>query len=318
MLRGGAWQSVGRRGGLPGLGDPDPVPCRGFRGARSDLASGVRSCSASCSARTSFCPSACATTSGRRACTTYSPSLGPTLPFSPSGSTVWMAIARSRWLGREAHDARGDRLVRACRRLAAVGDPRWGCGRTCVARAGSSPDRAIAGTSLPSERSFCLPGRRPRRSSPASQLPPFAAVAAIFVGVPRLRKRLEGYPLPSSTCEGLAVAIVCGLVTAPIVLLHFWAGAALHRPGERSCRAGGAIRARAGPPRGSRRPDCAGRGSPPSHGSRAGRQHGSSSSHDSWPRPPGAQIGSRTALVVVGLATAGWVSALGRCAPDIA
>jgi len=49
----------------------------------------------------------------------------------------------------------------------------------------------------------------------------FAAVAGIFVGVPRLRVRLEGYPLPASVADVLSVAVVCGLVTAPIVLVHF-------------------------------------------------------------------------------------------------
>jgi competence protein ComEC len=49
----------------------------------------------------------------------------------------------------------------------------------------------------------------------------FAAVAAIFVGVPRVRARLQGYPVPTRLAEGLGVATVCGLVTAPIVLFHF-------------------------------------------------------------------------------------------------
>lgn len=49
----------------------------------------------------------------------------------------------------------------------------------------------------------------------------FVAVAGIFVGVPRARERLEGYPIPRGAIDVLSVAIVCGLVTAPIVLLHF-------------------------------------------------------------------------------------------------
>jgi competence protein ComEC len=49
----------------------------------------------------------------------------------------------------------------------------------------------------------------------------FAAVAAIFTAVPRLQSRLGGYPLPTRVAEGLAVAAACGLVTAPILLLHF-------------------------------------------------------------------------------------------------
>ena len=62
--------------------------------------------------------------------------------------------------------------------------------------------------------------------SPTSVLEPgfqlsFAAVAGIFVVVPRVRDRLSGYPLPTRLAEVLGVAVVCGVVTAPIVLLHF-------------------------------------------------------------------------------------------------
>jgi competence protein ComEC len=62
--------------------------------------------------------------------------------------------------------------------------------------------------------------------APTSVLEPgfqlsFAAVAAIFVGVPRVRAWLHGYPIPTALAEGLGVAVVCGVVTAPIVLLHF-------------------------------------------------------------------------------------------------
>ena len=49
----------------------------------------------------------------------------------------------------------------------------------------------------------------------------FAAVAAIFVTVPRLQSRLAGYPVPTRLADGLAVAGACGLVTAPILLFHF-------------------------------------------------------------------------------------------------
>ncbi len=49
----------------------------------------------------------------------------------------------------------------------------------------------------------------------------FAAVAGIFVAVPRVRDRLRGYPLPTRLAEVLGVAVVCGVVTAPIVLVHF-------------------------------------------------------------------------------------------------
>ena len=49
----------------------------------------------------------------------------------------------------------------------------------------------------------------------------FAAVAAIFVAVPRVRRRLDGYPIPATAAEALAVALACGAATAPILLFHF-------------------------------------------------------------------------------------------------
>ncbi len=49
----------------------------------------------------------------------------------------------------------------------------------------------------------------------------FVAVAAIFVAVPRLERRLEGYPLPNRLVGVLAVSSGCGLATAPILWLHF-------------------------------------------------------------------------------------------------
>jgi len=49
----------------------------------------------------------------------------------------------------------------------------------------------------------------------------FAAVAAIFVVVPRLQSWLEGYPVPSRLAPVLAVSGACGAVTAPILMTHF-------------------------------------------------------------------------------------------------
>jgi competence protein ComEC len=49
----------------------------------------------------------------------------------------------------------------------------------------------------------------------------FAAVAAIFVAVPRLERRLAGYPVPRSLAEVVAVSSACGLATAPILLTQF-------------------------------------------------------------------------------------------------
>jgi len=49
----------------------------------------------------------------------------------------------------------------------------------------------------------------------------FAAVAAIFVLVPRLARRLEGYPIPGPLADAIVVSGACGLVTAPILWLQF-------------------------------------------------------------------------------------------------
>ena len=51
----------------------------------------------------------------------------------------------------------------------------------------------------------------------------FVAVAAIFTLVPRMARFWEGYPVPQKLAELMTIAIVCGLVTAPIVYLHFGA-----------------------------------------------------------------------------------------------
>ena len=51
----------------------------------------------------------------------------------------------------------------------------------------------------------------------------FAAVAAIFVVVPRVAGVPDAYPIPRGLWDVLVVAVACGLVTAPIVWLHFGA-----------------------------------------------------------------------------------------------
>jgi competence protein ComEC len=64
--------------------------------------------------------------------------------------------------------------------------------------------------------------------TPATLLEPgfqlsFAAVAAIFLVVPRIGAWLEGYPVPAPFRDVLAVSTACGLATAPIVWLQFGA-----------------------------------------------------------------------------------------------
>ena len=62
--------------------------------------------------------------------------------------------------------------------------------------------------------------------TPASLLEPgfqlsFAAVASIFLLLPRLRSALEGYPLANWLRDALAVSTACGAATAPILWLQF-------------------------------------------------------------------------------------------------
>ena len=51
----------------------------------------------------------------------------------------------------------------------------------------------------------------------------FAAVAAIFLAVPALERRLEGYPFPRALAGVFAVSLACGIATAPILWLQFGA-----------------------------------------------------------------------------------------------
>ena len=51
----------------------------------------------------------------------------------------------------------------------------------------------------------------------------FAAVAAIFVLVPRLMGALEGYPVPAKLAGMVAVSTACGAATAPVLWLQFHA-----------------------------------------------------------------------------------------------
>ena len=62
--------------------------------------------------------------------------------------------------------------------------------------------------------------------APASLLEPgfqlsFAAVGAIFLLLPRLRRALEGYPLTDWLRDALSVSTACGAATAPILWLQF-------------------------------------------------------------------------------------------------
>ena len=51
----------------------------------------------------------------------------------------------------------------------------------------------------------------------------FAAVVAIFTIAPQLEQRLEGYPLPQTLRDVIAISTACGVATAPILWLQFHA-----------------------------------------------------------------------------------------------
>jgi competence protein ComEC len=58
----------------------------------------------------------------------------------------------------------------------------------------------------------------------------FVAVVSIFMLAPRIRHRLEAYPMPDGLRDVVAVSTACGLATAPISWLHFHALALLTIP----------------------------------------------------------------------------------------
>jgi competence protein ComEC len=58
----------------------------------------------------------------------------------------------------------------------------------------------------------------------------FAAVVSIFVLAPRVRRGLEGYPMPDPLRDVIAISAACGLATAPVSWIHFHALALLTIP----------------------------------------------------------------------------------------
>src|ERR671938_314790 len=49
----------------------------------------------------------------------------------------------------------------------------------------------------------------------------FAAVLSIFMLAPRIRRTLEGYPIPGKLADVVAVSTACGLATAPVSWIQF-------------------------------------------------------------------------------------------------
>jgi competence protein ComEC len=218
VLRGAAWRQVGRRGGVAGIGDRlrdrvERAVSRGTDGVRRALVLGVvvgEDEGLSERVREEFRAS------------------GLAHLLAVSGQNVAFIVAGVfgvGWL------LRLSRVVRELLAIAAIGAYVLAVGwQPSVVRAG------VAGVLA----SLAWLVARPRDRwhflalgalvllvwTPTSLLEPgfqlsFVAVAGIFVGVPRARRTLDGYPLPRGAADAVGIATVCGLATAPVVLLHF-------------------------------------------------------------------------------------------------
>jgi competence protein ComEC len=218
VLRGAAWRQVGRRGGLAGVGDRlrdriEQAVDRGARGVRRALVLGI------VLGEDEGLP--------ERVRQDFRAS-GLAHLLAVSGQNVAFIVAGvfgAGWL------LRPSRAVRELTAIAVIAAYVLAVGwQPSVVRAG------VAGVLA----SLAWLVARPRDRwhflslgalvllvwAPTSVLEPgfqlsFVAVAGIFVGVPRAQRILEGYPLPRGSADALGVAIVCGLVTAPVVLVHF-------------------------------------------------------------------------------------------------
>ena len=218
VLKGGSWREVGRRGGLPGFADRlraymARTLAPGLRGERRAVLAGVvlgEDEGLSEELRDSFRASGLyhlLAVSGQNVVLVAGGMLG----------LAWL-VGLPRWLGQLGA------LAAIAGYVAAVG---W---QPSVVRAGVAGALASLAwlAARPRDRwYFLLVGAGVLLAwNPYSVLEPgfqlsFSAVAAIFVAVPALQRRLEGYPVPVRLADVLAVSAACGLVTAPILWLQF-------------------------------------------------------------------------------------------------
>ena len=160
----------------------------------------------------------CSSASARAACTTCLRSAAATCSSSRAAPSSSCSHSGSRGSSAES---------RRCSRSAATSSPSARSRRCCApasparsARSRGSPDAsATAGMRSCSVRRRCSPEsvdaarsglpvvvRRGRRDLPRA---------------PRLRRVLDGYPLPRGSREPIALSAVCGAATAPISWFHF-------------------------------------------------------------------------------------------------
>ncbi len=218
VLRGGAWRQLGRRGGVAGLGDRlrdriERAIGRGTAGVRRAIVLGVvlgEDEGLSADVRREF------RASGLYHLLAVS---GQNVAFLAGGVLGLGWLFRISRMSRELLT-----LLAIAAYVLAVG---W---QPSVVRAGVAGGLASLAwlAARPRDRwHFLALGALVLLAwAPTSLLEPgfqlsFAAVAAIFACIPRVRRAAEGYPLPRTLTDTLGVALVCGLVTAPIVLVNF-------------------------------------------------------------------------------------------------
>ncbi len=218
VVRASSWRQIGRRGGVAGFGDRlrdrvEAVVGRGTAGVRRALVLGVvlgEDEGLPTGVRDDFRAS------------------GLAHLLAVSGQNVAyiaLGIAGLGWL------LRLPRGVRELVVLAAIAAYVLAVGwQPSVVRAGVAGALASLAWLLarPRDRWYCLAAGALvlLAWSPATFLEPgfqlsFAAVAAIFVGLPRIERRLRGTPVPRGLADAIGISALCGLATAPIVLLHF-------------------------------------------------------------------------------------------------
>jgi competence protein ComEC len=218
VLRASSWRQIGRRGGVAGLGDRlrdrvEAVVGRGTAGIRHALVLGIvlgEDEGLSTQVRDDFRAS------------------GLAHLLAVSGQNVAyiaIGIAGLGWL------LRLPRGVRELVVLAAIAGYVLAVGwQPSVVRAGVAGALASLAWLLarPRDRWYCLAAGALvlLAWSPATFLEPgfqlsFAAVAAIFVGLPRIERRFRETPVPRGIADAIGISALCGLATAPIVLFHF-------------------------------------------------------------------------------------------------
>ena len=218
------------------------------RSRPGSAASAVRCSPGSCSARTRGSPRSSATASRPPGLYHLLAVSGQNVAFLASASSsvlAWLLgisrLRRPRW-------PRSARSSRTCSRSA-------GSRRSSARGSRACSPRSPGCVSRPRDRwHFLALGAAVLLAwTPASLLEPgfqlsFAAVAAIFLLVPRLRARvLEGYPLPRWLREALAVSIACGVGDGADPLAPVRRRAGLRAARERARHAGDRAAARARP-----------------------------------------------------------------------